>query len=36
MAKRKFRVLTLSYIGDRLRQPGDIVLFDSNVWHAAG
>jgi hypothetical protein len=28
MAKRKFKVLTLSYIGDRLRQPGEIVLLD--------
>ena len=28
MAKRTFRVLTLSFIDDRLRQPGDIVLFE--------
>lgn len=31
MAKRKFRVLTLSYIGDRLRQPGEIVEFDERA-----
>lgn len=31
MAKRKFKVLTLSYIGDRLRQPGEIVEFDERA-----
>ena len=31
MAKRKFRVLTLSYIGDRLRQPGEIVEFEERA-----
>ena len=28
MARHKFKVLTLSYIDDRLRQPGEIVELD--------